>query len=283
MQPDRGTLYLVATPLGNLQDLSPRALETLRSVDLVAAEDTRRTRQLLSHFDLHKPLESFHGDSDERKTARLTRLLEAGKSVAYVSDGGTPGIADPGRELVCAAVTLGAPVVPIPGPAALVAALSVSGMVADRFLFGGFPPRKAGERLAFLTRLGAAGVTLVLYEAPHRVIETLEAVAEALGDPPVLVARELTKQYEELLRGAASEVAARLQEAGPRGEFVIVVEVGQREEPAAVSAEQVAEAVGRMVRGGLGARDVSEIISGLGLAGKRDAYQMALAAGREEP
>ena len=266
-----------------MQDLSPRALETLRSVDLVAAEDTRRTRQLLSHFDLHKPLESFHGDSDERKTARLTRLLEAGKSVAYVSDGGTPGIADPGRELVCAAVTLGAPVVPIPGPAALVAALSVSGMVADRFLFGGFPPRKAGERLAFLTRLGAAGVTLVLYEAPHRVIETLEAVAEALGDPPVLVARELTKQYEELLRGAASEVAARLQEAGPRGEFVIVVEVGQREEPAAVSAEQVAEAVGRMVRGGLGARDVSEIISGLGLAGKRDAYQMALAAGREEP
>lgn len=276
-----GTLYLVSTPIGNLDDITARALNTLRAVDLVAAEDTRRSRTLLTHFGVHKPLESFHGDSDEKKTARLVRVLESGQSVAYVSDGGTPGIADPGRELVVAAVAVGAGVVPVPGPSALVTALSVSGMVADRFVFGGFPPRKAGERRTFLEHLRATGLTVALYEAPHRVVETLQAIAEVFDDPQVLAARELTKQYEELLRGSASELVARLTEREPRGEFVLVIEPGRASESAPASRDQLTEAISRMTRAGMGARDVAEVISGLGLTPRRDAYQMSLAAKKE--
>jgi 16S rRNA (cytidine1402-2'-O)-methyltransferase len=276
-----GTLYLVTTPIGNLADISQRALDTLREADLVAAEDTRRARQLLSHFGLQKALESFHGDSDERKTARLVRTLEAGQSIAYVSDGGVPGIADPGRELVLAAVQAGAAVVPIPGPCALTTALSVSGMVADRFVFGGFPPRKSGERKAFLEQLFATGLTVVLYEAPHRVVETLQAVAEVFGDGRVMAGRELTKQYEELLRGTAAELAQRLTEREPRGEFVLVVEAGERAEGTAVTADQVTAAVTRLAAAGVGARDLSEVFVGLGLAGRREVYQMALAIRKE--
>lgn len=282
MDTSPGTLYIVATPIGNLGDVSTRVLETLRTVDLVAAEDTRRARQLLAHFGLHKPLESFHGDSDERKTERLVRHLAAGRSVAYVSDGGTPGLSDPGRELVVAAVAAGTAVVPVPGPCALVAALSVSGLVADRFVFGGFPPRKPGERREFLARLRATGYTVALYEAPHRVGETLLAVAEVFGDPPVVVARELTKQFEELLRGPATVVAAQLAAQGARGEFVIVVEGRPAEAAPATSAAQVEMAVAQMVRGGLGARDTAEVVAGLGLLPRRQAYQMALAVRKEE-
>lgn len=276
-----GILYLVATPLGNLGDLSARALTTLRAVDLVAAEDTRRARQLLAHFGLQKPLESFHGDSDEKKTARLARALQAGQSVAYVSDGGTPGIADPGRELVDAAVAIGAQVVPIPGPSAVVTALSVSGMVADRFVFGGFAPRKSGERREFLARLGDTGLTIVLYEAPHRVVETLQDIAETLADPSVVAARELTKTYEELLRGKASELAGQLLAREPRGEFVLVIEAGEGRTGAVATAAQVSAAIGRMVGAGMGAKAVAETLSGLGLIARREAYQMALAAKKE--
>ena len=276
-----GALYLVSTPIGNLDDITERALSTLRAVDLVAAEDTRRSRQLLAHFGIHKPLESFHGDSDEKKTARLVRLLEGGQSVAYVSDGGTPGLADPGRELVVAAVAAGATVVPVPGPSALATALSVSGMVADRFVFGGFPPRKSGERHAFLERLYATELTTVLYEAPHRVVATLQAVAEVFADPPVMIGRELTKQYEELLRGSASELAAILTEREPRGEFVLVIERGRDTEAPPASHEQLAAAIRRMALADMGARDIAEVLSGLGLIPRREAYQMSLAAKKE--
>lgn len=281
MTAQTGTLYLVTTPIGNLQDISERVLETLRAADLVAAEDTRRARQLLSHFGIQKPLESFHGDSDARKTDRLVRLLASGQTIAYVSDGGAPGIADPGRELVQAAVQAGARVSPIPGPCALVTALSVSGMVGDRFVFGGFPPRKQGERRDFLAQLRDIGLTVVLYEAPHRVVETLQAVAEVFPGAQVLAARELTKHYEELLRGTAADLAQTLAEREPRGEFVLVIEAGERAETSAVDAGQVAEAVARMSAAGMGARDISEIISGLGLIARREAYQMALAARKE--
>ncbi|MHB8995345.1 MAG: 16S rRNA (cytidine(1402)-2'-O)-methyltransferase [Armatimonadota bacterium] len=276
-----GTLYLVTTPIGNLSDISERVVSTLREADLVAAEDTRRARQLLSHLGLHKPLESFHGDSDDRKTAKLVRVLETGQSVAYVSDGGVPGISDPGRELVIAAVQAGATVVPIPGPCALTTALSVSGMVADRFVFGGFPPRKAGELREFLEQIGATGLTVVLYEAPRRVVETLQAVAEVFGDAEVVAARELTKQYEELLRGTASELAQRLTEREPRGEFVLVIQAKERVEGAIVSAEQVEAAVSRLTAAGVGAKDIAEVMSGLGAAPRRQAYQMALKMRKE--
>jgi 16S rRNA (cytidine1402-2'-O)-methyltransferase len=208
-------------------------------------------------------------------------VLTAGQSVAYVSDGGTPGIADPGRELVSAALGAGVPVIPIPGPCALVTALSVSGMVADRFVFGGFPPRKAGERREFLLRLGSTGLTVVLYEAPHRIVETLEAVAEVLGDPQVMLGRELTKQYEELLHGRAAELAQEFRTREPRGEFVIVVEGSPRREERCVSAEHLATAVQQLAHSGVGARDISQVLSGLGVCGRREAYQMALAARKE--
>ncbi len=276
-----GTLYLVTTPIGNLQDLSDRVRAVLGAADLVVAEDTRRAQKLLSHLDLHKPLESFHGDSGARKQERLIRRLQEGLEIAYVSDGGAPGIADPGRELVSAAAAAGARVVPVPGPCALVTALSVSGMVADRFVFGGFPPRKAGERLALLQRLKTTGLTVVLYEAPHRVVETLQAVAEVFGDRPVLLARELTKQYEDLLRGTALELATVFAAREPRGEFVLVIEGG--EEPAGAAGErELTPTVRRLLQAGLGPRDIAGVISDLGWASRREAYQRALALKEED-
>lgn len=273
-----GTLYLVTTPIGNLQDLSPRAVETLAAADLIAAEDTRRAQKLLAHLNLHKPLESFHGDSDPRKQERLVRLLLEGRSIAYVSDGGVPGIADPGRELVWAAVEADVPVVPIPGPCALVTALSVSAMLADRFVFGGFAPRKPKERIEFIQRLGATGLTLVLYEAPHRAVETLQAIAEVFPERRLLVARELTKQYEELLRGTAGELAEEFARREPRGEFVVVIEGGAAAASPVLPPHGSLEAgVRRMLAAGLRPKDIGQVLADLGLASRREAYQLALA------
>jgi 16S rRNA (cytidine1402-2'-O)-methyltransferase len=280
-QRQHGTLYLVTTPIGNLQDMSERAIATLREADLIVAEDTRRAQKLLSHLNLHKPFESFHGDSSTRKTARLIQQLLEGRDIAYVSDGGTPGVADPGRELVSAAAAVEAPVVAIPGPCALITALSVSGMLGDRFVFAGFPPRKPGERLAFLRRFKAMGLTLVLYEAPHRVVDTLQAVAEVFADRPLLVARELTKRYEELLRGTAAELAAVFAEREPRGEFALVIEGGE-EAPAPVGERELEPAVRRLLQAGLGTRDTAGVLADLGLVSRREAYQVALAVKKEE-
>jgi len=275
-----GTLYLVATPLGNLQDLSARAVATLGAVDLVVAEDTRRAQKLLAHLGLHKPLESFHGDSDTRKQERLIGQLMAGQSLAYVSDGGTPGIADPGRELVRAAEEAGVPVVPVPGPCAAVTALSVSGMVADRFVFAGFPPRKAGERLEFLRRFGGMGLTVVLYEAPHRIVDTLAALAEACPERRVVVARELTKQYEELLRGTAAELASVFREREPRGEFVVVVEAGAQTTSAGAGRD-VEAAARRLLAAGLRPKAVAQVLADLGVASRNEAYGRAVALQEE--
>lgn len=270
-----GQLTVIATPIGNLADLSPRAVEALRSADLVAAEDTRRARQLLAHLGLHKPLESFHGDSEERKRDRLLRLLQEGRQIAMVSDGGVPGIADPGRELVAAAAAAGIAVVPVPGPCALTTALSVSGLVADRFVFGGFPPRKPRDRQAYLQELLDTGLTVALYEAPHRIRETLQALIPLVGEREVVVARELTKLHEEVLRGPAEEMARVFNEREVLGEFVVLIGPGEaRRTPAPLaSADSV---VARLQAGGLSARDTADLVAHLGLAGRREAYQMAL-------
>lgn len=275
-QPQPGTLYLVATPLGNLSDLSARAIETLRQADLVVAEDTRRARTLLSHLGLHKPLESFHGESDPKKLARLISLCASGQTLAYVSDGGTPGIADPGRDLVTAAVKAQVRVVPIPGPAAVITALSVSGMVADRFLFAGFPPRKSGDRREFLTHLRDLPYTMALYEAPHRVVETLRALDEIFAGRPMMIARELTKTYEELLHGTAAGLAQIFTEREPKGEFVLVIS-GAPPPEAPTAPPGLTSALDRLLQAGLGARDIAQIISDLGLLPRREAYQMTLA------
>jgi len=218
-----GTLYLIATPIGNLEDITFRALRMLRQVDLLAAEDTRRTRRLLDHYDISRALISYHDHNKQHRSARLLEALEQGRSVALVSDAGTPGISDPAFYLVRLAVEHDVPVVPIPGPASPIAALVASGLPPDRFVFEGFLPVKAGKRRARLQALADDPRTIVLFESPHRMIRTLQDIRDVLGDRPAAVARELTKKFEEISRGTVSELLERYTEKNPRGEMVIVL------------------------------------------------------------
>jgi 16S rRNA (cytidine1402-2'-O)-methyltransferase len=218
-----GTLYVVATPLGNLEDVSLRALRVLREVDLIACEDTRRTRTLLARYEIGTPTTSYFEHNKLRKGPYLLGLLAEGKSVALVTDAGTPGISDPGFLLVREARSSGVAVVPVPGPSALVAALSAAGVPADRFVFDGFLPVKPGRRVNRLRALREVGVPIVLYESPHRIAATLEALREVFGEIPLVVARELTKQFEEIVSATPSEHLARLLTVPARGEFTLVV------------------------------------------------------------
>jgi 16S rRNA (cytidine1402-2'-O)-methyltransferase len=219
-----GTLYLVATPIGNLADMTYRAVETLRAASAIACEDTRHTRKLLDHYGIERPLLSYHEHNEAERALALIERLRSGDDIALVSDAGTPLISDPGYRLVNAAVEAGIRVVPIPGAAALLCALSASGLPTDSFYFHGFLPRKSGERGRFLTGLAGSGTVHVFYEAPHRILETLKDLVEFLGDPTVVAARELTKVHEEFLRGRASEVHAALAgRDAVRGEFTLVV------------------------------------------------------------
>ena len=217
-----GVLYVVATPIGNLEDITARALRVLREVDVVACEDTRRTRQLLTHFDIHTPTVSYYEHNKLSRGPQLLRQLGDGRSVAVVSDAGTPGISDPGMLLVREARAAGISVVPVPGPSAVVAALSAAGLPADRFVFDGFLPVKPGRRRNRLAALRALETTIVVYESPHRILATLEAIAEVFGDVPVVVARELTKRFEEIVTATPSAHLARLASQA-RGEFTIVL------------------------------------------------------------
>jgi 16S rRNA (cytidine1402-2'-O)-methyltransferase len=218
-----GILYVVATPIGNLGDLSPRAAEVLRQVDVVVAEDTRRTRTLLSHVGAHPgDLLSLPAFDEEERLGRVVARLAAGASVALVTDAGTPGVSDPGTRLVEGAWGVGARVVPVPGPSAALAALSASGLAADRFLFAGFLPRKGGARADALRWLAGVPATLVLFEAGNRASATLADLQEALGDRPAALAREITKLHEEISRGRLSELRARFP-GDLRGEVTLVV------------------------------------------------------------
>ena len=227
MQPAAGTLHVVATPIGHLADLSPRALETLRAVAAVCAEDTRHTRQLLAHFGLERPLVALHEHNEAEVAERLVARLLAGESLALVSDAGTPLVSDPGFRLVRAARAAGVRVSPVPGPSALIAALSVAGLPSDRFAFEGFLPAKGPARRERLAALAGEPRTLVFYESSHRIADTLADCAAAFGaDRPAVVARELTKLFETVLDGSLGELRARV-EADPdqrRGEFVLLVQ-----------------------------------------------------------
>ena len=224
MPPRAGVLYLIATPIGNLEDITARALRLLREVDVIAAEDTRVTRKLLAHFDIHTPLISFHAHSSAgRQDALLGRLL-AGASVALVSDAGTPCISDPGADLVVDVVAAGVRVEPIPGASAPLCALIASGLPTGRFVFEGFLPRTKPDFRERVKQLAREERTTVLFEAPPRLMETLKALAAACGDErPASVGRELTKKFEEHVRGSLAEIIAHFQETVPRGECVIVV------------------------------------------------------------
>src|SRR5512145_1879118 len=205
-----GTLYVVATPIGNLEDVSARALRVLKEVDLIACEDTRRTRALLAHFDIHTPTVSYYEHNKLARGPQILRKLQDGQSVALVTDAGTPGISDPGFLLVREARAAGVTVVPVPGPSALIAALSAAGVPADRFVFDGFLPVKPGRRRNRLKTLRALDTTVVLYESPHRIAATLRAIGEVYGEVELVVARELTKQYEEVVRATPAAHLARL-------------------------------------------------------------------------
>lgn len=219
-----GTVFLVATPIGNLGDISARALETLRAVSFIAAEDTRHSRVLLDKHGISKELISLPAFAEGERAARILDRVEAGEDCAVVTDAGTPGISDPGEKLVSEAVARGLRVVPIPGASALLAALSASGLSTSRFHFLGFLPRKGPERSAMLEEVAGLAATLVLYESPRRLGETLADLREALGDRRACVARELTKVHEELVRGALDELAERYAKEETLGEVVVVVE-----------------------------------------------------------
>lgn len=284
-----GTLYLVATPIGNLEDITLRALRVLREVSLIAAEDTRTTRKLLAHYDIRNRLLSYNEHNMRQRTPHIIEALRRG-DVALVSEAGAPGISDPGYELVLRAVEEGFPVVPVPGPSALTAALTVSGLPARQFLFLGFPPRRSAVRRRLFQSLSAEERTLVLFESPHRLQGTLADLRAALGDRRVAVCRELTKRFEEVFRGRVSEAMERFP--APRGEFTLVVEgaapadpakaepLGQPGEelrqPAETADDLVLSELRRHMEAGLSPRDAAARVAGeLGIPRKR-AYALSL-------
>ena len=219
-----GTLYIVSTPIGNLEDMTMRAMRVLKEVSLIAAEDTRRTGLLLKHFDIQTPLTSFFEGNEQKKGDFILSKLTGGDSIALVSDAGTPGISDPGFRLIQKAIEEEIPVVPIPGPSAVIAALSVAGLPTDAFLFRGFLPHKSKKRRDLLQELEGLRETLVFYESPYRISGTLQDILDILGDREVVLARELTKIYEEILRGKVSEIQRQITGRKLKGEITLVIQ-----------------------------------------------------------
>jgi 16S rRNA (cytidine1402-2'-O)-methyltransferase len=272
-----GILYVVATPLGNLGDLSVRAMEVLRAVPVVAAEDTRRTRGLLSHLGASPRLLSYHAHSEEPRLETLLEILHDGRDVALVSDAGTPVVSDPGTDLVAAARASGVTVVPIPGPSAVATALSAAGLKGDRYLFLGFVPRKGSERTRLLARAAAEEWSVVFFEAPPRLTDLLEDLARVVGGSRrAVVARELTKLHEEFRAGTLTELAGYYSEHPPRGEITIVLEgTGAPAEPPDRTGEAVEQAT-LLLAEGLTRREVVRRISEtLGLP-RNDAYRLVM-------
>ena len=221
------TLYLVATPIGNLEDITLRALRTLKECDLIAAEDTRRTGVLLKHFGISKPMVSYFQFNEAKRSEQIIERLRRGEKIALVTDAGSPGISDPGEKVVKAAIAAGFRVEPVPGPSALVAALTASGLPTDEFHFIGFLPHKSGQRRKKLETLRDIGGTLVLYESPYRIEKLLGELNDIFPERPIVLARELTKKFEEFLRGNPAELLEQLQKRPIKGEFVVMIGEGK--------------------------------------------------------
>ncbi|GFE61827.1 16S rRNA (cytidine(1402)-2'-O)-methyltransferase [Geobacter sp. AOG2] len=269
-----GTLYILATPIGNLEDMTYRAVRILGEVDLIAAEDTRHSLKLLNHFGISKPLTSYFDHNQQFKGERILQALRQDKSVALISDAGTPCISDPGFNLVRAAVAEGIAVVPIPGSCAAIAALSASGLPSDAFTFAGFPPARQGKRRTFLGAMAALPGTLVFYEAPHRLEDTLRDMLEVLGERQVVVARELTKVYEEFIRGTVGEVLAAVAGGKVRGEVVILVAPGEAVQE---ESEPLPELLHRLMHDeGLTVKDAARKAAEITGVSKNTAYTEAL-------
>lgn len=269
-----GTLYIIATPIGNLEDITYRAVRILGEVDLIAAEDTRHSLKLLNHFAISKPLTSYFDHNQQIKGERILNTLRQGKSVALISDAGTPCVSDPGYQLVRDAVAENIPVVPVPGACAAVAALAASGLPTDNFTFAGFPPSRQGKRRTFLSGMGDLQGTLVLYEAPHRLIQTLGDIREVMGERQVIVARELTKIYEEFIRGTASEVIATVSQDIVRGEVVILIAPGEAAHEEAEPLESVLQRL--MAAGTLSIKDIAKQAAVISGVSRSEAYAEAL-------
>ncbi|MDQ6870432.1 MAG: 16S rRNA (cytidine(1402)-2'-O)-methyltransferase [Gemmatimonadota bacterium] len=268
-----GTLYLVSTPIGNLGDMTHRAVEVLSSTALIIAEDTRHSRRLLDHYKISTPLKSYHEHNEAQETPKLVARLRAGDSVALISDAGTPLISDPGSRLVAAALEAKLPVVPIPGASSVMAAIVGSGMPLERFTFTGFLPRKGRERTEMIADVVASHSTIVMFEAANRVGATLGALADAgAGDRPAVVARELTKQFEEFKRGSVAELAGAYKDVNPKGEVVLVIAGAEK---ATVSESELSDAARKLRASGNSPRDIMEhLMSGLG-APRNLAYKLA--------
>jgi 16S rRNA (cytidine1402-2'-O)-methyltransferase len=271
-----GTLYLVATPIGNLADITHRALQVLKDVDLIACEDTRHTHKLLQHYGITTKTVSYHEHNEQQRAAELIELLNQGSDIAVVSDAGTPSISDPGFRLVRAAIESDVTVVPVPGPSALISALVAAGLPTDEFFFAGFLPSRSNARRTRLDELRSVPGTLIFYESPHRLAATLKDAYEVLGEREAVVARELTKLHEEIRRGRLSELAKHADEENPRGEIVVLIDrnvIGEKNETVA----SVAALVDQFERDGLDHRAaLKKAARELGLS-RADAYRRLVA------
>ncbi|MBW4693536.1 MAG: 16S rRNA (cytidine(1402)-2'-O)-methyltransferase [Lyngbya sp. HA4199-MV5] len=276
-----GTLYLVGTPIGNLEDMTFRAVRILQTVDLIAAEDTRHTGKLLHHFQITTPQISYHDHNRHSRTAELVERLQQGKSVALVTDAGMPGISDPGYELVKACAEAEILVVPVPGASAAIAALVSSGLPCDRFVFEGFLPAKAPARRAFLEGLQTESRTLVFYEAPHRLRQTLQDLLILGADRQIALARELTKRYEEIWRGTVAAAIDYYSTHEPQGEFTIVVAGAAVTQPVLSEAALKAE-LQTLFRQGLSRSEASRQLAQQTALPRRQIYQLALSLPEED-
>ena len=274
--PYRGTLYLVGTPIGNLEDITLRALRIVGEVPLIAAEDTRQTRKLLDRYDLHQRLVSYY---EHNERARIGPLLEHLREadLALVSEAGMPGVSDPGYDLVTAAIAAGARVVPVPGPSAPIAALAASGLPTDQFVYVGFLPRRTGDRRRALAALRAEPRTIVAFEAPHRLVAALEDVVGELGDRPLVVARELTKIHEEFIRGPATQVRAHFATTPPRGEVTLVIG-GATTADAAEQPVDLAERAAALATEGHSTSEIASLLSQESGLPRRQLYRLLLDA-----
>ncbi|MEJ5226307.1 16S rRNA (cytidine(1402)-2'-O)-methyltransferase [Thermodesulfovibrio sp.] len=268
-----GRLYVVSTPIGNLDDITLRALDTLRKVDYIACEDTEHSLKLLNYYEIKKPLISYWSEKEKVRAEEIISKIKAGHSVAVITDSGTPGISDPGAVVIARAIEEKIDIIPIPGPTALITALSISGLNTEEFTFIGFLPVKQSQRRKKLLELSTEKRTLLFYEAPHRILQSLEDMLYVLGDRNACVARELTKMYEEIIRGRLNNIIEQLSESKIAGEYVIVIEGAQKEEK---NIDEALREISELMRKGKGRKEAVRIVAELYGLSKKELYEESL-------